>query len=140
MFANSAKGKVLIVDDEPLVLEIIKTALKKSGFDITASSTAMEAISHIKKTSFDVIISDVRLDEMTGYEILNFAKNKNPMTNGILITGAPNEEDRTRAEELSAQYFIKPISLEKISKAVEGYFQVNCSIDLNISYSNVNLT
>ena len=139
MLTSSAKGKLLIVDDEPLVLEILKTSLKKCGYEIIASSSALEALSYIKKNSFDVIICDVRLEELNGYELLSFAKNKNPLTNGILITGAPSDEDRIRAEELNAQYFLKPLSLEKITKAVEVYFQDDPVMDLNISYSTVNL-
>lgn len=140
MISNLSKGKILIVDDEPLVLEIIQTVLKKSGFETTTSSSALEALNHIKKSSYDVIISDIRLEELTGIELLHFAKNKNPLTSGILITGAPAEEDRLKADELNAQYFIKPLSLEKISQAVENCFQNAIVQAEKISFSNVNLT
>ncbi|MBP9837895.1 MAG: response regulator, partial [Proteobacteria bacterium] len=96
------RGRILVVDDEPLVLETIEAALKEEGYDVHSSSTSHHAIGQLDKNKFDAIVCDIKLDELSGFEVLNFAKKKQQNITSILITGAPNAGDRDRAKLLNA--------------------------------------
>ena len=109
--ASLHRGRILLVDDEPLVLEVLEGALSKEGYDVTTASDAQAALLLIERGAFDGMVCDVRLENLDGFDLLMISRKRNPMIAGVLITGAPTDFDADRAKELSAAYLSKPIAL-----------------------------
>ncbi len=118
------KGRVLLVDDEPLVLEIIDSALKKEGYEVVCAPNSKNALHHLEKTDFDGLVCDVRLENLDGFDVLAIARKKNPGIGAVLMTGAPTPEDAEQARALKVTYLSKPIGMGEliacIDRAVEA--------------------
>ena len=108
---DAHRGRILLVDDEPLVLEVLEGALGKEGYEVTTASDAQAALLLIERGAFDGIVCDVRLENLDGFDLLMIARKRNPTIAGILITGAPTDFDCERANDLAAAYLSKPIAL-----------------------------
>jgi len=78
---------VLIVDDEEIVCKRLKPAIEKMGCDVEAYLNPVEALKRIDEKPFDIVITDVRMDEVDGIQILEHTKQKYPSTAVIVITG-----------------------------------------------------
>lgn len=115
----SDKGRVLLVDDEPIVLEMFEEFLVHGGYDVVVASKASEALSHIERGSFDAFVCDVTLDEFDGFDLLMIARKKVGDIGVVLITGAPYEPDSSKANEQNAIYLSKPIGSDSLLRAVE---------------------
>jgi two-component system, cell cycle response regulator len=118
--------RILIVDDEPAICEFLSLALE-SRFQITVCRTGTEACMRIKQEAFDVVVVDMRLPDMSGTDVLSFAKNKDVYTEVLIITGYASLEVASAAINLGAAAFIeKPIALAnfltQMEKAVASRF------------------
>ncbi len=113
------RGRILLVDDEPLVLEIIHTALSGEGFEVVCAPSSKAALQQLDRRKFDCLVSDLRLEDHDGFEVLMYARRKSPELAAVLMTGAPCHNDRVRAEELSATYIAKPIGLPQLLELVK---------------------
>ena len=115
---------VLIIEDEPIMRNILKNALTKAGFETTIVEDGIKGISAINEGDFDIIITDIVLPKGDGFKVLKWAKEKRPDTSVILITGHGKVKDAVEAMKLGASdYLTKPFSMEdlalRISKIVE---------------------
>ncbi len=115
---------VLIIEDEPIMRNILKNALIKAGFEATIAEDGIKGISAINEGEFDIIITDIVLPKGDGFKILKWAKEKRPETSVILITGHGKVKDAVEAMKLGASdYLTKPFSMEdlalRINKIVE---------------------
>src|SRR5690554_7962409 len=79
--------KILVVDDDVAFCTLLQTFLTKKGFDVTNSFTGKDASDILDKTVFDVVITDIRLPDSDGLEILKRVKEKSFGTQVILMTG-----------------------------------------------------
>ena len=112
--------KILIVEDEVPVRDSTIRVLENKGFQVEAASTGEEALAKIEKESFDLLLIDIRMPGMSGLEMLRRAKQMEPETCALIITGYGTIESAIEALELGAQGFIrKPIAGQKLVKAVE---------------------
>lgn len=114
-----SRGRILLVDDEPLVLEIIEGALKKEGYDVVCAPNSQTALYYLEKEYFDAMVCDVRLEGFDGFEILAVSRKKNPLIGAVLMTGAPLQEDSLRAHLAGAQYLSKPIALGTLRATID---------------------
>lgn len=119
-------SKVLVVDDEKLICDMIQTELEKNGFDVTVVNTSKEAIKAIDYLDFEIILLDLMLPKITGLELLQMIKEKKPDTVVIIITAHGSIESAVKAMKLGAfDYLTKPFSMEElivvINKAVEFF-------------------
>src|SRR4030067_3325074 len=115
---------VLIIEDEPIMRNILKNALTMAGFETTIVEDGIKGISAINEGDFDIIITDIVLPKGDGFKVLKWAKEKRPETSVILITGHGKVKDAVEAMKLGASdYLTKPFSMEdlalRISKIVE---------------------
>ena len=113
------RGRILLVDDEPLVLEIIEGALKKEGYDVVCAPNSQTALNRLDKEYFDAMVCDVRLENLDGFELLALSRKKNPLMGAVLMTGAPTQEDSLRAHRVGAHYLSKPIGLGALRATID---------------------
>lgn len=112
--------KILIVEDDPLMLAFITEILTRKRWDITGTKSGQQALALLQKESFDLIISDIRLTDTTGLEVLRVAKQTSPKTLVILITAFASVETAVEAMQLGAfNYLIKPFSPETLTAVID---------------------
>lgn len=117
--------KILVIDDEGLVTTSLKQLLKKSGYDAEIANNAQTAMDKVKENDFDLIISDIRMPEMSGVEVIKKIREylgqagKSPVPE-ILITGYADKENLEEAQRLKvADYIYKPFNIKEFLDAVK---------------------
>lgn len=115
--------KVLIVDDEEHIRELIKFNLKKEGYDTAMAVNGSEALKVIKETKFDLILLDLMLPEVDGLEVCKEIR-KNEETSDIpvmMITAKGEEFDKVLGLELGADdYITKPFSIRELMARIKA--------------------
>ncbi len=124
---------ILLLDDEPIVGKRLKPALDKIGCDVEVFQDPIAAVERIKQKEFDIVVTDIRMDEMDGMQVLEYVREKSPRTKVIMITGYAMIALAREAMEKGAFDFIakpfKPDDLRKvIAKAAEA---LGSSIDFS---------
>ena len=120
------KGKILVIDDEPGVLELVKYNLEEAGFGVDTASDGVEGLKKAQDSLPDLILLDLMLPGIDGLEICRILR-ANPKTAGIpiiMLTAKASEMDRVVGLELGADdYVTKPFSprelLLRIKKRLE---------------------
>lgn len=79
--------RILIVDDEPIVGKRLKESLEPHGFSVDTALSGREAIEAIEEDKYSVVVTDIRMDDIDGIEVLNHTKANSPGTRVIIITG-----------------------------------------------------
>src|SRR5437867_8442807 len=100
---------ILLVDDEPDILEFLEQYLQDKGMDVLRTTSAREALGQLEKREFDLVISDIRMPEMSGVDLLKHGKKLAPETVFILITAHASADTAIDAQQHGAfGYLIKP--------------------------------
>lgn len=125
--------RILLVDDEPLVLEMFQTFLRSDGYDVLVACDVMSARWHIEHSEFEVFVCDVMLGDTPtgGLELMNLSKRLRPHAGIILITGNPNNGDRDMAENMGARYLSKPIGFDQLRGAIASLLAASHSEQLS---------
>jgi len=116
-------GKILIVDDEPDIVELVKINLEKNGFDVISSYTGREIFNLFKKFGIDLVILDLMLPDIDGLEICKILKSENETKNIpiIMLTAKDTEIDKVLGLELGADdYITKPFSPRELVARVRA--------------------
>jgi len=113
------KTKILILDDEPIVLKRLKPALEKSGYEIEVFSRSLEASNRIMEKEFDIVITDLKMEGIDGMEFLTRVKDRSPVTEVIVITGfATMETAKESFKKGVFDFLAKPFKLGEIKDVV----------------------
>lgn len=116
---SEQKTRVLILDDEPIVLKRLKPALEKSGYDVEAFSRSLEASNRIMEKEFDIVITDLKMEGIDGMEFLTRVKDRSPVTEVIVITGfATMETAKESFKKGVFDFLAKPFKLGEIKDVV----------------------
>lgn len=112
--------KILLIDDDAEVLDINKKFLMKEGYQVAASTSALKAISVLKKQPCDCIVLDVMMPELNGFDACARFREFTD-TPIIFLTGKSAEEDRITGLMLGADdYIVKPYSLKELSLRIQA--------------------
>ncbi|MBI3314326.1 MAG: response regulator [Candidatus Omnitrophica bacterium] len=106
---------ILVVDDEPIVVEIIRRKLEESGFEVMVAYNGQEALAYFKKKIPHLILLDVQMPEMDGYTFI-MEKNKVPGYESIpvIVTTAHNEMEPLFKRHGVRAYLLKPLKLQEL--------------------------
>ena len=111
--------RVLIVEDNESLRAGIRVSLEESGFSVQEAASGEEAVQKLEAESFHVVVSDIRLGDMTGVDILKKAKEVNSGTEVILMTAYATVETAIQALRLGAfDYIQKPFEIEQLKHRV----------------------
>ena len=106
---------ILVIDDEKNQLELLTGYLKKKGAKVYASSSGSEGIEIVQNSIVDIIISDYKMPDKTGIEVLEQVKKINPEIDFIIITAYGTVEDAVKAMRIGAyDYISKPVDLDEL--------------------------
>ncbi len=116
--------KILLIDDEPAQLKALSGFLVKKGFDVTTASSGLRGIDVLKTETIDLIITDFKMPDLNGLDVLEKGKQINPDVGVIVMTAYGSIENATQAMQNGAiDYLTKPIDLDQleivINKALE---------------------
>ena len=101
--------KLLLLDDESIVGKRLKPALTKIGCDVEVFDNPREALKRIDEMEFDIVVTDIRMDEVDGIEVLEHVTRKSSRTKVIMITGyAMMETARDAMEKGAFDFLAKP--------------------------------
>ncbi len=115
---------ILVVDDEPRVLEALGDSLRFEGYDIATARSGEEALARIEAREFDVIITDIALPGLSGLEILEKARVFNPLAGVILISAYVTVETAIEALQKGACDLLqKPFKLDELTACVTRLVQ-----------------
>jgi two-component system, OmpR family, alkaline phosphatase synthesis response regulator PhoP len=117
------KGKVLVVDDEEYIQHILNFSFGAEGYDVVTASDGAEGLSKAKDEKPDVIVMDIMMPRMDGYEACKKIK-ADPATRNIpviLLTAKGRDADRKLGSDAGADdYVVKPFSPGRLVERVEG--------------------
>ncbi len=116
---NQAKIHLLVVDDDPVTLDLLKEVLTQEGYEVTVALGGEEAIAQGQNLPFDIVITDVRMEDKDGMEVLRAFKRHSPETTVIMITAFGSIETAIEAiREGAFDYVSKPFKLDEITLTV----------------------
>ena len=111
--------KLLIVDDEIDIREFARNFFKKRGITVFTASGGREALEIIEQEAPDLVLLDIRMEEMTGVDVLRGLRKKGNMTKVIMVTGVEEPEVIDEAQALGVVTYVhKPLILEELEKIV----------------------
>jgi two-component system response regulator PilR (NtrC family) len=117
---NLSKGKILIVDDEKSMREVLGILLEGEGYDVTLAAGGIDGISLLNKDIFDMVITDINMPKVNGFEILKKVRETSPDTLVIMITAFGTTESAIEAMQLGAyDYIHKPFKIDEIRLVVK---------------------
>ncbi|MGD8268754.1 MAG: response regulator, partial [Desulfobacterales bacterium] len=112
---------ILIVDDEPSILQSLAGLLTDEGFDVRTASNGYEALKTIESESPDLVLLDIWMPGLDGIDTLQEIKKNNPIIQVIIITGHGTIETAVKATKMGAYDLIeKPLSIDKIILAINN--------------------
>ena len=119
------KKRILLIDDEELVVKSLSMLLRSTGYEVEVATTAEEALNKVKDIDLDLIISDIRMPGADGVETIKQIRaylkdsNKDPIPE-VLITGYADLQKYNQAMELKvADYLYKPFDNEDLLRIVK---------------------
>lgn len=116
--------RVLVVDDEPDLVTIVSALLEAEGYEVEAASDGIEAIESAQATPPDLILMDVMMPEMNGYQACRLLKN-NPLTRHIpviMLTAKAYQSDRYQGMDSGAdEYLTKPYEDDRVIALVRSF-------------------
>ena len=108
-------AKILVVDDERSILVLLKEALGQWGYQVTTAASAAEALGILKSELFDALITDIRMPDMSGLELLREVKKQDESIEVVMMTGYPTIASAVQAlKEGAYDYLSKPLILDEL--------------------------
>ena len=112
-------AKILIVDDERVALKNLEHIMKKEGYEVTGTQSGANALKLIEEQSFDVVLTDLRMEKVDGLQVLKKCREVHPDSEVVMITGFATLDSAVDAMKQGAFYYIaKPFKLDEVRKVV----------------------
>ena len=114
MSDTAHRQKILIVDDDPSLLEALERSFLEAGEDVVAQGSFESARRVLQTTRFDALITDVRLGAFNGLQLAVIGRDTYPDIRLIVFSGFDDPVLRTEAEHVGATYMVKPVTGQKL--------------------------
>lgn len=114
------KSKILVVDDEDALRTVLSGELTSEGYDVHTAGDGDEAIQNLQRENFDLILLDIKMPKLNGFEVLKFVKEKYPKTKVVMLTGFADLKNAIESKKLGAEDFVsKPYDLVDLLTTIE---------------------
>jgi EAL domain-containing protein (putative c-di-GMP-specific phosphodiesterase class I) len=118
--AAGKQGRVLVIDDEPLMQKLMARLLRSRGYEVFVAGGDNETAAVIARGGYDLVITDLHMPQLNGVSVLRLVRDKDPDLPVILVTAAPTTETAISAVKLRATaYLTKPIDANKLADEVQ---------------------
>ncbi len=114
-------ARLLVVEDEPNILELLSASLRFAGFDVVTAADGGDAVQAAQRHRPDLIVLDVMLPDMDGFEVLRRLRSGGARTPVLFLTARDSTEDKVRGLTLGGDdYVTKPFSLEEVIARIQA--------------------
>lgn len=121
---SERRHHILVVDDEKITRRNLEHVLTREGYQVNTAANGLEAIERLQEHTFDVVITDLKMEQADGMQVLEAAKQKNPHTEVIVITGYATVPAAVSALRRGSHHFLaKPLKLDEIRSTVNSALQ-----------------
>jgi len=118
---NGADGRILVVDDEPNITDLVATALRYEGFDVATAGTGADAIREASTFRPDLLVLDVMLPDRDGFELLTRLRAEHVHLPVVFLTARDSTEDKVKGLTVGGDdYVTKPFSIEELLARVRA--------------------
>jgi two-component system NtrC family sensor kinase len=124
---------ILVVDDEPVIVNLLEDFFKRKGFTVMTAESGSEALSKLNESDVELIITDIKMPEMDGKKFYNEIKDSKPelLSKLLFITGdTMNSETRAFLKDIKGNYLRKPFSFEEITQVINNIIKSNAQRSL----------
>lgn len=129
--------KILIIEDEIKAGQYLKKGLTESGYTVDLANDGVEGLYHATSHNYDLIILDIMLPKLDGWQILQTLRSSEMSTPVIMLTAKEQVEDRVKGFELGANdYLVKPYAFPELLARIQNVFRNHSPKSKNISQSN----
>ena len=142
-----SKKKILIIEDEPHIVMGLQDALEFEGYEVVAASTGKEGLVLAKQAKPDVLLLDLMLPDINGYQVCEEVRRYDPFLPIIMLTARSQEADKVRGLDAGADdYVTKPFSLAELTARIRAIVRRASRISsatpevIHIGDAEVNLT
>lgn len=116
----SAKRRILVVDDEDALRTVLSAELNSEGYDVNTAADGLEALAELQKNGFDLVLLDIKMPNMNGFEVLKVIKEKYAETKVIMLTGFADLKNAIESKKLGAEDFVsKPYDLVDLLTTID---------------------
>jgi DNA-binding NtrC family response regulator len=113
-------SRILVVDDEEALRSVLSTELVNSGYEVSTAADGDEAISSVQNKKFDLVLLDIKMPRVDGFEVLKFIKKSYPSTKVIMLTGFADLKNAIESKKHGAEDFVsKPYDLVDLLTTIE---------------------
>ncbi|MBI5846837.1 MAG: sigma-54-dependent Fis family transcriptional regulator [Nitrospirae bacterium] len=119
-----SRGKILVIDDEDIVRLSCSRSLVPEGYELKMAKNGPEGLKILDEETFDLVLTDLKMPNMDGIEVLGTIKEKWPKTDVVIVTGYQTVETAVKAIKLGAfDYIEKPFTPDSLVETVTKVFK-----------------
>ena len=135
----ASEGRILVVDDMPVNVRLLAGILKLAGYDVVTASSGREALDRFQVSSIDVVLLDVMMPDMDGFEVCRRIKEEVFFLPVVMVTALRETEDRVKALEAGADDFLtKPVDEVEVVARVKSLVRVKRQREeLDLAYAEL---
>jgi two-component system, OmpR family, response regulator len=112
---GKAEARLLVVDDEPNIVELLTASLRYAGFEVASASTGLDAVAQAREFRPDLVLLDVMLPDVDGFNVLRRMRNEGTRVPVLFLTARDATEDKVAGLTMGGDdYVTKPFSLEEV--------------------------
>ncbi|WP_326555328.1 response regulator transcription factor [Micromonospora sp. NBC_01813] len=121
MTAPQTEAKLLVVEDDPNILELLSASLRFAGFDVATATSGSAALNAARERRPDLVVLDVMLPDLDGFEVIRMMREAGTRTPVVFLTARDATDDKIRGLTLGGDdYVTKPFSLEELTARIRA--------------------
>jgi DNA-binding NtrC family response regulator len=114
------KSRILVVDDEDTLRTVLSQELKGEGYEVETAADGQIAIDTLREKQFELVLLDIKMPNVTGFEVLKYIKQNHPTLKVIMLTGFADLKNAIESKKLGAEDFVsKPYDLVDLITTIE---------------------
>ncbi|MGB6120470.1 MAG: response regulator, partial [Bacteroidota bacterium] len=114
------KSSILVVDDEDALRTVLSSELMNEGYEVNTAADGDEAVGELGKAEFDLVLLDIKMPRMNGFEVLKHIKQNHEKTKVVMLTGFADLKNAIESKKLGADDFVsKPYDLVDLLTTIE---------------------
>lgn len=120
------KGRILFVDDEPAILRSLLRVFRETDYDVHTANSGAEALELLEQQAVDLVLSDMKMPSMSGYQLLVAVKERYPDVMRLILSGYSDEREtfRSLVDGTSRMYLLKPWDNDELLEAIDHLFSL----------------
>src|SRR5690606_3352901 len=118
---RAVEARLLVVEDDPNILELLSASLRFAGFEVTTARTGSEGVTTALRSNPDLVVLDVMLPDLDGFEVIKLMRAEGARVPVVFLTARDTTEDKIRGLTLGGDdYVTKPFSLEELTARIRA--------------------